>query len=262
METFWVDTNSVRLFCWKMGQGEPVILIHGACTDSDFFMDTAEALSKNFMVYSYDRRGYGRSEGPENADQSVSCQADDLAAVVQQIGCSCNIIAHSAGTTIAMEFAARYPQLIRKMILHEPINAGCIEHGSEEEKTLLEIEDLIHREKYNRAMTQFLPRLGARDPRAREATEGELERMGRNFRCFIQKEFVLTFRYAGDPASLKYLDITVGIGELSQGTTRWDVAVKLAKKLDADLRYYPGGHNCPFDLPIEFAYLCSGILQE
>lgn len=262
METFWVEANGIRLFSWKMGQGEPVILIHGACTDSDFFRDTAKVLSQQYLVCSYDRRGYGRSSEDDLSDQTVERQAEDLLAVVRQIGMPCHIIAHSGGTTIAMEFAARYPQLVRKIILHEPTDADCIEPGSEEEASLAQISDYIHRGKYNSAIAHFLPRLGERDQRARDATQGELERMGQNCMCFIKKEFEPMFRYAGNASALKYRDITVGVGEASQGTARWDVAVKLAGKLDADLLYYPGGHNCPYDLPREFAYLCCGVLNN
>lgn len=262
METFWVNSGEAKLFCRSMGAGAPVLLIHGACTDSDFFLDTAKILAHFFRVFLYDRRGCGRSECPETANYSVQRQAEDAAEIIQTIGEPCHIIAHSAGTTIAMELAKSHSKFVHQLILHEPIDGDSIAPGSDEESCLEEIAALIHRGKYNSAMNRFLPRLGVRDGRAREATDGELARVGKNSRCFIRYEFERMYRYACNADLLKDFSITIGIGEGSHDTARWENAVKLAKKLNASILYYPGAHNCPFDLPREFAYLCAGILNE
>ena len=51
MDTFFSPVSDGKLYCRKYGQGLPIILIHGACVDSDFFHDTAQILARQFSVY-------------------------------------------------------------------------------------------------------------------------------------------------------------------------------------------------------------------
>ena len=101
------------------------ILIHGACVDSDFFHDTAQILARQFSVYTYDRRGYGRSNSC--TDHTILTQVEDVVGLIRQISTPCHIVAHSGGTVIAMELAAKHPSLVRKLVLHEPIDTECMD---------------------------------------------------------------------------------------------------------------------------------------
>lgn len=260
MRKYQITAEDTLLFVRSMGEGEPIVMIHGACTDSDYFLDTARILSHFFEVTLYDRRGYGRSHAADGADFSIPTQAEDAAAVIRTVGTSVFVIAHSAGTAIAMECAARHPEMIKSMILHEPVDADCREPGSEDTRQLQEIANLIRRGKYNRAIATFLPRIGEADPRARRATEEEMERMGPNCLHHVRREFLPTLDYASEASSLQSLQITIGVGEQSRNSTRFQTAIRLSQKLKVPLRYFPGSHNCAYDLPEEFACLCSGIL--
>lgn len=253
-------SNGAEIYVREYGQGEPVVMIHGACVDSDFFADTAAVLGRVFSVYTYDRRGYGRSEKGSD-DHSIAAQAEDASALIRRIGVSCHIVSHSGGTAIAMELAAKHPELVRRVVLHEPVDAACRDERSKTADALREIGESIRAKKYNKAICQFMPLLGARDPRARAATDDELLHMGQNCRCFAEHEFFEVFSYAADPSALRGMNISVGLGENSYGTHREAVAKGLAEKLGASLIAFPGGHNCAFDLPREFAWIACGILQ-
>lgn len=254
-------SNGAEIYAREYGRGEPLVMIHGACVDSDFFADTAVLLGRGFDVYTYDRRGYGRSENGTE-DRSVAAQAKDAAALIQKIGVPCHIVAHSGGTAIAMELGKQHPELVRRIVLHEPVDAGCRDERSETARTLREIGEIIRAGKYNKAMCQFLPLLGERDPRAREATEDELAHMGQNCRCFAEHEFFEVFSYTADADALRGMSVSIGLGEDSRGTHREMAAKGLAEKLSAPLIAFPGGHNCAFDLPQEFAWLVCGILRD
>ncbi len=75
---------------------------------------------------------------------------------------------------------------------------------------------------------------------------------------------VVTFVTAYHPnyTALTPFPTTVGIGELSRNSLRYDVAHNLARNLNAQLLYFPGSYNCPRDLPTEFAFLSIGILAS
>lgn len=259
-EQFYLAAADAKIYCRRYGDGEPLVMIHGACVDSDFYAETAEILSRYFTVYTYDRRGYGRSES--GANHTIAVQTEDTAALIGMIGSPCHIIAHSGGTAIAMELAIRHPELVRKLMLHEPVDADSMDKHSEAAQTLYEIARLIRAGKHNKAMSLFLPMLGERDFRARPATEDEIQNMGKNCRQFTDHEFFEIFSYAADATALRGADITIGIGEGSRGTNRELVATQLANKLNANTIWFPSAHNCAFDLPKEFAWLSMGALGQ
>lgn len=262
MNQFILPAHGASLFCRQYGRGAPVVMVHGACVDSNFFLDTAQLLAQWFSVYIYDRRGYGQSEMDENGNHSISTQTEDLAALIQSIGVPCHIIAHSGGTVLVMELASNRPELVRKILLYEPIDAECVDSESEMQRHLGDIRKLVRRGNFGEGLCRFIPYLGEKDERGNAATATELKYSTQNCRCFIQYEFESFFWYAANAAFLQKMDISIGIGELSHGTWRWDVATNLIRKLDADQLYFPGAHSCPRDLPKEFALLSAGILSK
>ena len=235
-----------------------MLMIHGACTDSDFFLESASALSLYYEAVIYDRRGSGRSTVSDSADCSVECQAEDAADILRTIGRPAHIIAHSGGTAVAMTLAQAHPELVRRIILHEPVDYDC--RSPRDEAELQQIAALIGRKKYNSALAHFMERIGKADPRARKATDGELDRLGGNCKHFIRREFESFMYFTSDAEILKDRDIVIGLGELSRGSVRWDTALKLAQKISAPVLYFPGAHNCAYDLPKEFACMCLGML--
>lgn len=94
---FTVYHNTLPLYCRTAGHGPALLLIHGSCADSDFFLHAADCLSHFFTVYIYDRRGSGRSGNDFSGNYSVSAQAEDALAVLKKIDAPCYLAAHSAG---------------------------------------------------------------------------------------------------------------------------------------------------------------------
>lgn len=260
---FFVKRNEVSLYCRRYGTGEETILmIHGACVDCDFWGEAAQMLSGSFTVITYDRRGYGRSSESADNMYSVQEQAADAAAIIRRVGRPCYIVAHSGGTTIAMELASLHPYLVQRMLLHEPAAVDCVPENAEFCKNLELIRKMIADERYTQALAKFLPFIGEKDERAREMTDIEQRHMGKNLRHFIRNEFLDFFSYCANRSSLQNTSVSIGVGELSRGTPRWEMAVGLGDKLQAKMVYFPGSHNCAFDLPREFSYLVEGALQE
>ena len=75
---FQITTGGTTIYCRRRGSGDPLLMIHGACTDSDFFSETAALLSSHYTVVTYDRRGYGRSSEVSTQDHSIAVQAADI----------------------------------------------------------------------------------------------------------------------------------------------------------------------------------------
>jgi esterase len=100
----------------KMGQGEPLIILHGMYGSSDNWFTVGKALSEIYEVYLLDQRNHGRS--PHDPDLSYPILRDDLRDFLDQHDLwKVSIIGHSMGGKAAIFFAAAYPHRVNKLII-------------------------------------------------------------------------------------------------------------------------------------------------
>lgn len=114
-----IEVNGVKLYYQEIGTGkETVVFSHGLLWSHKMFQAQVNLLSSSFRVIAYDHRGQGQSEvkGPFDMDTV----AEDAAALIQQL---CDGPVHFAGLSmggfVGMRLAARYPKLIKSLILME-----------------------------------------------------------------------------------------------------------------------------------------------
>lgn len=110
---------------WRYGKGPPLVLVHGTAADHSRWSPVRPALEERFTVYAIDRRGRGGSG--DSDDYAVAREFEDVAAVVDSIGESVNLLGHSYGALLALE-AALLTRNVRKLVLYDP----GIEVGEEE----------------------------------------------------------------------------------------------------------------------------------
>ena len=79
-------------------------------------------LEKTFTVVYLDTRGSGGSSRPADAkEMSMAVMADDIDRFRSYLGLdSINLMGHSNGRSIVLEYAERYPQRVRKVVLIDP----------------------------------------------------------------------------------------------------------------------------------------------
>jgi pimeloyl-ACP methyl ester carboxylesterase len=122
-----VKVNGKELAVEVEGEGPAVLLVHGLGGTSNFYQVQADALAGSHTVIRVDSAGAGRSP---NADGiSIESHADDLAAVLDELGiASAGVVGHSMGTLVARTFAAKYPDKVSALALlgavREPAEAG------------------------------------------------------------------------------------------------------------------------------------------
>ena len=114
--------NGVRLWYRVAGQpiGVPVVFVHGGPGEGSQSFETiaGPGLERTLRVVYLDQRGSGRSERPWNDAYSIPLLVDDLEKLRQRWGVSkLDLVGHSAGTIIEMEYGARYPSHVRRMVL-------------------------------------------------------------------------------------------------------------------------------------------------
>lgn len=106
-----------------------MVFMHGWGGSARYWESTAEALKPYFNCLLYDLRGFGRSQPPKtntSRPEPAECveryglesYADDLAALLGELGTGPVFInAHSTGSSMALLFLNRYPELATKAIL-------------------------------------------------------------------------------------------------------------------------------------------------
>jgi pimeloyl-ACP methyl ester carboxylesterase len=104
--------DGLALYHEDDGEGDPpILLVHGWCCDHTYFAPQFERYQREHRVVAVDLRGHGRSDMPEQ-DYTMAGFADDLAWLCDELGLTRPVvIGHSMGGVIALELAARHPDL-------------------------------------------------------------------------------------------------------------------------------------------------------
>lgn len=235
-----------------------LVCVHGACVDGVFFDGVARELSHDFRVIAYDRRGCGESGDAVDGRYDLAVQAADLQAVIEYVGAPANVLAHSAGTLMALELLRTNPAVISRAILHEP---AVTDEGTGLGAAPI-LLDMIAAGKVSRALRTFLGAIGEPDPEALKTTEAEARHALRNGRSFMANEYGTNMTYVPDWDRVRASNAMAAVllGELSVGTTREAGTRSAAERLGCPLVTIPGAHNGLRDRPAPAAQAVRDIL--
>ena len=121
-----LNRDGVELFYAEAGSGEPpVLLVHGWTCDHTAMTPLFTYFRRSHRVITVDLRGHGESDKPEQ-DYTMAVFADDLAWMCGELRLEKPIvIGHSMGGIIAVEVAARFPDLPSAVVtLDSPVVAS------------------------------------------------------------------------------------------------------------------------------------------
>lgn len=106
----------MRLNYRKLGNGPPLVILHGIFGASDNWQTFGKALSENFQVFLVDQRNHGNS--PHSQEFDYPAMAADLKDFIEQHDLENPIIlGHSMGGKVAMFFAVNYTDLFDKLVV-------------------------------------------------------------------------------------------------------------------------------------------------
>ncbi|MBF6046301.1 alpha/beta fold hydrolase [Streptomyces sp. NRRL B-1677] len=121
-----VRVRGAELFHEVVGEGEPLVLVHGGLTDHYTWQAVVPALAASFRVLVYDRRGHSGSTRTLGNGVRRDHE-DDLAALMETLGFApAHVAGNSFGASTALGLAVRRPGLFRSLIAHEPPLLGVI----------------------------------------------------------------------------------------------------------------------------------------
>ncbi|MFB6810678.1 alpha/beta fold hydrolase [Streptomyces sp. NPDC056387] len=111
--------NGADLHYEVVGEGEPLVLVHGSWVDHGTWRRVVPRLAQSFRVLVYDRRGHSRSACPPGRG-SRRQDEDDLASLIELLGAPAHVAGSSFGASTALGLASRRPELLRTLTAHEP----------------------------------------------------------------------------------------------------------------------------------------------
>ena len=120
-----VQVNGEAMHYVERGSGTPVILIHGAIGDLNAWGLQMDALAEDHRVIAISRRYAWPNRQPAEAgdmDCTVALHARDLVAFMREMKLpAAHLVGHSYGAMIALRMAIDRPQLVRSLVLGEPV---------------------------------------------------------------------------------------------------------------------------------------------
>lgn len=106
----------MKLYYRHLGQGQPVIILHGLFGQSDNWVTIGRRIADRFSVYIPDLRNHGQS--PHAAMHSYPAMVDDLGELIEDNKLeNVILIGHSMGGKTAMAYALDYPHKVEKLVV-------------------------------------------------------------------------------------------------------------------------------------------------
>jgi len=112
-----VDVDKFRIAYRRMGQGPPLVLLHGGLSDSREWRRQLEALSGDYEIVAWDAPGCGGSSDPPET-LALQGYADALAGLVDALGLGrAHVAGLSFGAGLALELYRRHRPIVRSLVL-------------------------------------------------------------------------------------------------------------------------------------------------
>lgn len=110
--------NGTRLHYRQAGAGPDLVMVHGLAANLAFwYLKAVPALSRTHKVTVYDLRGHGGSDMPPSGYRPEDMAADLLGLLDHLNIERADLVGHSFGGAVVLEFAARHPERVRSITL-------------------------------------------------------------------------------------------------------------------------------------------------
>ena len=112
-----VRTSGLEVAYERVGEGPPLVLVHGGTVDSRMWQPQLAGLKDEFTVVAWDEPGAGRSSDVP-ADFGLPDYAHCLAALIEEIALGpAHVAGLSWGGTLGLELYRHHPELVATLIL-------------------------------------------------------------------------------------------------------------------------------------------------
>lgn len=257
--------NGTKLYYEVAGRGEALVFIHSIALDTRVWDAQWSVFSKKFRAIRYDVRGYGQSGRAHDPHDPT----EDLKALLDYLKVEkAHLVGQGMGGNIALNFAAKYPDRVLKIISVDTTLDGFADYTADFNATLNQIVDLAshrgwHDEEQAVWLRSPLTRLYTADDRAIiNLSEIIADYHGDHFiNPRINPDF-------GSPSTLQLLSkiqspLLILVGEKDEESMH-----RIAKILETQIPYSQkriikgAGHLSNMDKPKIFNHLALSFLRK
>jgi pimeloyl-ACP methyl ester carboxylesterase len=119
VEHHYADNNGTKIHYVTLGEGEPIIFVHGF---PDFWYSWAhqmEVLSPHYKTIAIDNRAYNQSDKPEGIENyQMEHLLGDILAVINDLGLQkINLVGHDWGGVICWQFTMHHQELVERLVI-------------------------------------------------------------------------------------------------------------------------------------------------
>lgn len=109
------NINGISLYYATIGDGSPVVLLHGGLSNSDYWGNQVTALARRHTVIVVDSRGHGRSTR-DARPYGYDLMADDVVALLETLHIAkADVVGWSDGAILGLDLAIRHPDRVGKV---------------------------------------------------------------------------------------------------------------------------------------------------
>jgi proline iminopeptidase len=146
-----MSIREVSLFVEVVGQGYPLVLMHGGPGLDHTTLLPLRPIANQFTLIFYDHRCNGRSEGADVSTMTWGNLTADAECLRQALGFEkWAVLGHSFGGNVALEYALRYPDRLSHLIL--------MDTGADERLARENAPEILAKRGYSRAAVQAVRR--------------------------------------------------------------------------------------------------------
>jgi len=115
-QTGYALVNDLRMYYEIPGEGEPLVLLHGAYMTIDMMGPLLSGLAENRRVIAVEQQAHGRTA---DTDRPITYEqmADDTAALLRHLEIEeAVVVGFSMGAGVGLQLAIRHPDVVRKLV--------------------------------------------------------------------------------------------------------------------------------------------------
>ncbi|MFI9843498.1 alpha/beta fold hydrolase [Nonomuraea sp. NPDC051941] len=267
-QTQTLDVPGARLHYQVRGHGPALLLIPGSNGDADLFDAVADLLAPRYTVISYDRRGFSRSTVNGSFDNSAwgDTHVDDARRLLRAVARGpAQVFGSSAGAVIGLALISQSPDLVTRLIAHEPPLAEVLADAPRWRAFFQEVYDAYRRDGVEPAMRMFMTGIGLDALQRPADIDPELiHRLSANLGFFLDHEVRQAPGYRPDLVTLdaQRERIVMAGGRDSRQHFAYRPSLALADRWGKSVIDFPGDHTGYWSQPAEFAAVLINVLTR
>ena len=106
----------MNLHFTKLGNGKPILIVHGLFGSSDNWRTLGKKFSENNTVYLIDLRNHGRSAHSDEMNYEIMAE-DLMNLIIKENIILPTLLGHSMGGKAALMFVKKFPDILSKLIV-------------------------------------------------------------------------------------------------------------------------------------------------